>query len=126
MIQDVVATGLLVAGGAFMLLAAVAVLRMPDLYMRMSATTKAGTMGMGLLLLGTVVHFGEVEVAIRAAAVIFFGFLTAPVAAHLIARAAFFSDVPLWDGSVINQLRIDRLEAASPKPEASSPPDATQ
>lgn len=111
MIQEVMASVLLVGGGVFMLLAAIAIIRMPDLYMRMSATTKAGTMGIGLILLGTVVHFGDLDVAVRAAGIIFFGFLTAPVAAHLVARAAFFSDVPLWEGSVINQLRVDRLQA---------------
>jgi multicomponent Na+:H+ antiporter subunit G len=113
MIQDLAASLLLILGGAFMFLAAVAIIRMPDLYMRMSATTKAGTMGIGLILLGTVAHFGDAAVAIRATGIIFFGFLTAPVAAHMIARAAFFSNVPLWENSVVNQLQIDRLEAAS-------------
>lgn len=105
MIWDLATSILLLAGGAFMLLAGFAVVRMPDVYMRMSATTKAGTMGMGLILLGLVVHSGDAGVAVRALAVAFFGFLTAPVAAHMIARAAYLVGVPLWEGSCVDELK---------------------
>jgi monovalent cation/proton antiporter MnhG/PhaG subunit len=63
---------LTLAGAFFMLVAAIGVLRMPDLLMRMHAATKAGTLGAGLLLVAVAVHFGTTGVTIRAVATIFF------------------------------------------------------
>lgn len=110
MIREVIAAALLIGGAAFMLIAGIALVRMPDLYMRMSATTKAATLGMGLILLGMVVYSGDTWVAARALAVAVFGFLTTPVAAHMIARAGYFVGVPLWEGTIVDELkgRYDR------------------
>lgn len=102
--NEPIASGLLLVGGWFMLLAGIAIIRMPDVYMRMSATAKAGTLGVGCLLLGMVIYFGEPGIALRGVAVLVFGFLTAPVAAHMIARAAYVTGVPLWEGSWIDEL----------------------
>lgn len=87
----VLTTVLLVGGTFFMLVAAIGLLRMPDLLMRMHAATKAGTLGAGLLLLAVAVGFGEVGVTVRALATIAFLFLTAPVAGHVIGRAAYYA-----------------------------------
>jgi multicomponent Na+:H+ antiporter subunit G len=106
---DVLSAVLLVAGGAVMLLAGVGVVRMPDLFSRMQAATKASSLGVGCLVLAGAVHFGDLAVAARAVLVIAFVFLTAPVAAHLIARAAYADGTPLWEGTIADELR-----AASP------------
>jgi multicomponent Na+:H+ antiporter subunit G len=79
-----------------MLLAALGALRMPDLLMRMHATTKAGALGSGLIMLAAAVFFGSAEVWARVLAIIAFIMLTAPVAAHMIGRAGYFVGVPLW------------------------------
>ncbi len=101
-----VVTGVLVLmGSALMLIASIGVLRMPDLFTRMQATTKAATLGAGLVLLGTAVHFSTFSVSTRAVAAIAFVLLTAPIAAHLLGRAAYFLGVPLWEGSVRDELR---------------------
>ena len=92
-------------GAAFVLLAAVGILRMPDLYLRISVTTKAATLGIGLILLCVAVYFGEASIATRALAIIFFLLLTAPVGAHLIGRASYFVNTPLWKNSVMDDLR---------------------
>lgn len=105
-----VVTGVLVLiGSALMLIASVGVVRMPDLFTRMQATTKAATLGAGLVLLGTAVHFATFSVSTRAVAAIAFVLLTAPIAAHLLGRAAYFLGVPLWEGSVRDELR-DRYD----------------
>ncbi len=96
---------LLLVGSAFILISAIGILRMPDLYMRMSATTKASTLGLGIVLAGVAVYFGEVGVISRAIVIIAFLFLTAPVAAHLIGRAAYFDKTPLWEKSVMDDLK---------------------
>jgi multicomponent Na+:H+ antiporter subunit G len=95
---------LLVLGALFMLLAAVGLVRLPDLYLRMSATSKAATLGASLVLLGAAVHFGTAAVAGRAVVIVVFLFLTAPVAAHAIGRAGYRRKSPLWQGTIADEL----------------------
>jgi monovalent cation/proton antiporter MnhG/PhaG subunit len=95
----------MIIGAAFMLLAGVGVVRMPDLFMRMQAATKASTLGMGCIVLAVAIHFGELGITTRALATIVFVCLTAPVAAHLVARASYFVGVPLWEGTIVDELR---------------------
>jgi multicomponent Na+:H+ antiporter subunit G len=114
---------LLVVGASFMLLAGLGVLRLPDLFMRLQAATKASTLGVGCLLLGVAVHFQDLGVTTRAVMVVAFFFLTAPVGAHVIARAAYAVGVPLWEGTITDELR-HRRHTAEPPPggPAESPP----
>jgi multicomponent Na+:H+ antiporter subunit G len=60
-------------------------------------------------------HFGVSEVGLAATLTIVFMFLTAPVAAHVMARAAYRTRVPLWSGSVRDELR-DRYDERSGEP----------
>lgn len=102
---DVVTEFVWLAGSAFALLAAVGVLRMPDVFTRMQASTKASTLGLGCLLIGTAIQLGDFAAFIRAASIGAFVLLTTPVAGHVIARAAYFADVPLWKGTVLDERR---------------------
>jgi multicomponent Na+:H+ antiporter subunit G len=95
---------LLVSGSLFMLLAAVGLVRLPDLYTRMSATSKAATLGASLVLLGAAVHFGTAAAGGRAIVIVAFLFLTAPPAAHAIGRAGYRRRSPLWEGTVGDEL----------------------
>jgi multicomponent Na+:H+ antiporter subunit G len=95
---------LLVLGALFMLLAGVGLVRLPDLYLRMSATSKAATLGASLVLLGAAVHFGTAAVAGRAVVIVVFLFLTAPVAAHTIGRAGYRRKSPPWTGTIADEL----------------------
>lgn len=119
--NDFIAAVLLIVGGLAMLLAGVGILRMPDLFMRMQSATKASTLGAGCSLLAVAVHFGELGVTTRALLIIAFLFLTAPVAAHVIARAAYATGVRLWEASLYDQLGDDRRRATIEDP-ASEPP----
>jgi multicomponent Na+:H+ antiporter subunit G len=94
-------------GAAFALLAAVGVLRMPDVFTRMQASTKASTLGLGCLLVGAALHLGDFAGVVRAASIGAFVLLTSPVAAHVIARAAYIAEVPLWEGTVVDERRRD-------------------
>lgn len=94
---DIIAALLMIGGTGFMLVAAVGLLRLPDLYTRMHAVTKAGTLGIGLLLVSAAVSFGEVSVTARALLAILFVFLTAPVSAHMIGRAGYLGTASLWE-----------------------------
>ena len=101
-----------------MLATAIGLLRLPDIYMRMHAVTKAGTLGVGLVLLAVAVFFGELGVVTRALAAIAFVLLTAPVSAHMIGRAAYLDDVPLWQGTLIDELQGKYGELAEEKVES--------
>ena len=94
---------LLVSGGGFACIAGLGLVRMPDVYIRMHAATKAGTLGTGLILAAVAIHFADAGVAIRTLAAIAFLLITAPVAAHMIGRAAYRTGVPLWEGSIVDE-----------------------
>lgn len=83
-------------GALFILLAGLGIVRMPDLYLRISVTTKAATLGIGLLLACAAFYFRDAGVTSRVLAIIFFMLLTAPVGAHLLGRASYFINTPLW------------------------------
>jgi len=96
---------IVISVGAFaILLAAIGLIRMPDLYMRLSVTTKAATLGVGLTLLGLVVYFMEVGTTTRAIAIIVFLFLTVPISGHIIVRAGYFSGDAIWKKTKIDEL----------------------
>lgn len=80
---------LCLVGAFFVLVAAIGVLRLNDLYMRMHAASKAGTLGSGVLLIALAIYSGDSSVVLRALAGVVFFLLTAPISAHLLARAAY-------------------------------------
>ena len=87
--SEVVVSVLIVLGGFFAFAAALGVFRLPDVLVRIHASTKAGTLGCGLMLAAAALYFGDVGVAARAVVGVFFLILTAPVGAHMIGRAAY-------------------------------------
>ncbi|MCY4152489.1 MAG: monovalent cation/H(+) antiporter subunit G [Aestuariivita sp.] len=93
---DIIAALLLVLGGFFSLFAGIGIVRMPDVYIRMHASTKVGTLASGLIMAGVAVHFSEPSVVIKSVLVILFLLLTAPIAAHMIGRAALHTGVKPW------------------------------
>jgi multicomponent Na+:H+ antiporter subunit G len=113
-ILEILAGLLLVGGGVFSLISALGVLRLPDVLIRMHASSKAGTLGAGMILLAVAVLYGGGEIVARAIAAIFFLLLTVPVASHMIGRAAYVTGVKLWSGTVIDELR-ERYEVPKRK-----------
>lgn len=87
-ILAVVMAGLILVGAGLTFVAALGLFRLPDLYTRMHAASKAGTAGSGLLLLAVALQSGEADTWVKCLAAIAFFFLTAPVSAHLLAKAA--------------------------------------
>lgn len=103
-VRDLLAAALLLAGVLTALLAAAGLLRMPDVYTRMSATSKAATLAKMCVFLALALDFGELGVTARALAAVVFVFLTAPLAAHAIGRAAVALGVPFSPGTKVNEL----------------------
>jgi multicomponent Na+:H+ antiporter subunit G len=113
-VPDLAAAALLVCGTVFSLLGGLGLLRLPDVYSRLSATSKAATLGVSCILLAGAVHFHHAGVSARALATVVFVFLTAPVAAHMIGRAAYVTRVPLWSGTAVDELAADRTRVFPP------------
>jgi multicomponent Na+:H+ antiporter subunit G len=101
--SDWLSGGLFLAGATLALLAGVGVLRMPDVFTRMQASTKASTLGLGCLLAGLAIRHPEVSFVVRAGCIMAFMMLTSAVAAHVIARAAALSGAPLWEGTLTDE-----------------------
>jgi multicomponent Na+:H+ antiporter subunit G len=114
-VADLVTALFLVVGGLFACIAGIGLVRMPDVYIRMHAATKAGTLGAGLTLAAAAVHSADIGVELRAVLAILFLMITAPVAAHMIGRAAYRTGVPLWKTSVVDEWANSlRRPASSP------------
>jgi multicomponent Na+:H+ antiporter subunit G len=103
-VASVLAIVLAATGAALVLLAAVGLVRMPDLFTRMQAASKASTLGAASILAAVAVRFGDLGIGVRAGLTCLFLFLTAPVAAHVIARAGYRSKVPMSPDSSVNDL----------------------
>jgi len=84
---DIVIGALLLAGSGFVLIAAIGIVRLPDLLTRMHASTKAGTLGALLVLAGLALHQGTGDIISKVIAATLFLLLTAPISAHMIGRA---------------------------------------
>ena len=104
---EIVVGVLWITGSAFALVAAVGVLRMPDVFTRMQASTKASTLGLGCLAIGAALLLGDASSAIRLLSIGAFLLLTTPVSAHVVARASYRAGIPLWSGTVLDQRRDD-------------------
>jgi multicomponent Na+:H+ antiporter subunit G len=95
---------LLLIGALFSLLAAIGIVRLPDLLTRMHAASKAGAVGGGMILLAVPLVTLDGSVALRAILGVMFLLLTTPVAAHLLARASLKSS----DAGVL-QVDVDEM-----------------
>ena len=85
--SEIIAGLLLLSGGVFSLVAAIGVLRLPDVLTRMHASTKAGTLGCSLILIAAALVFASTDITARVVVTIGFLLLTAPIGAHMIGRA---------------------------------------
>lgn len=110
--NESIAAVILLIGAVFVAIGALGAVRMPDLMLRMHATTKAGILGGGLIAIAAGTFFNDGEVLVRALAILAFLILTGPVAAHMIARAGYFTGAPFWERTLKDDLR-DNLDRSS-------------
>jgi multicomponent Na+:H+ antiporter subunit G len=94
---------LLIVGSGFCAIAALGILRFPDVYTRLHAASKAGPLGAGLILLGVATASGDWQIAARCVLGFLFLIATSPVAAHLLARAALKSGTPPDPATTVNE-----------------------
>jgi multicomponent Na+:H+ antiporter subunit G len=124
-ILDVLTTIALIGGLFFLLVGALGVLRLPDVYLRMIAASKCITLGITGMLIAGVFHFivigttespdGPQDTAALAAStkavlVILFQFVAGPVGVHMLARAAHIDRVRMWSGTLSDDLKDDLVD----------------
>ncbi|MGX8177387.1 monovalent cation/H(+) antiporter subunit G [Exiguobacterium artemiae] len=105
-ISDIFVAVFALIGAFFSLVTALGLIRLPDLYTRAHAASKSATLGVMSILIGVIIYFVAEDgfFSSRVLLGILFVLITAPIGGHLIARAAYYSDVPLWKGSVQDDL----------------------
>ena len=111
-VLDVLAAISLAAGVFFMFVAAVGVVRLPDVYHRLHAASKASTLGLLGLLLGAVFHIGTLGVLTKAGLILLFAFIATPIGSHILAKAAHRVRSPLWKETLDDELARDLGEDA--------------
>jgi multicomponent Na+:H+ antiporter subunit G len=94
----------LIAGALFVLISAIGLLRLPDLFMRMHATTKTTSLGITLILIGVIISFPAWSVLLKGLLIIAFTFLTNPLGAHMISKAGHLLGTKKWDRYVRDDL----------------------
>jgi multicomponent Na+:H+ antiporter subunit G len=86
---DLICGLLILAGGLLAFIAALGVVRMEDVFTRMHASTKAGSLGLGLIVAALLIADVEPSWSAKAAAVLIFMLTTLPISAHLVGRAVY-------------------------------------
>lgn len=94
--MDVLMAVCLLIGTFFTLVAALGIIRMPDIYMRIHAVTKAGTVGIGMTLLAVALFFMDTAVTSRVVGIMLFIIMTTPAAAHMLGKIILMSPYRMW------------------------------
>jgi len=103
--NEIISLFFIVVGITFNLFGCIGLVRLPDVYNRLQASTKCVTLGTCGILLGVFIRFGFTEAGIKALLCIVFLLLTSPVAAHALARGAHKSGIKLWKDSVCDKYK---------------------
>lgn len=120
MILEGIGIALIVLGTVFIVVAGVGMVRFPDAFMRLHASTKAGTLGVSLTVSGMMCFYPTLSIATRGTALVVFLLLTAPVAAHMIGRASYYGGEKLgvyfWEGTKVDQMQTREPAVDEPAP----------
>jgi multicomponent Na+:H+ antiporter subunit G len=100
-------------GILFNLFGCIGLVRFPDVYNRLQASTKCVTLGTVMLLTGVAIASGTGAMAAKAIVCAMFVLVTSPTAAHAIAKGAYASGVPLWEGTVVDKY-AERVKPQKP------------
>jgi multicomponent Na+:H+ antiporter subunit G len=98
MLLNIISSVLIFFGVFFFAVGVIGLLRLPDVYTRLHATTKCDTLGAGLILLGLFLQ-GNIFIAIKLLLIIILLWIANPTAAHVIAKASYYSGIPMTENS---------------------------
>jgi multicomponent Na+:H+ antiporter subunit G len=100
---DIAGYFLIIVGILFDIFGCIGLVRFPDVYNRLQASTKCVTLGTILLLFGVALVSGLGPLAAKAVVCAVFILVTSPTAAHAIAKGSYASGVKLWENSVVDK-----------------------
>ena len=106
---DLLAALFVLIGLFFFAVGAVGIIRMPDTYHRLHAASKSSTLGLLGLLIGVTLHLDTADVFAKAAAVVIFAFVAAPIGSHILAKAALRAGNYQWDKTLSDEHAEDGL-----------------
>lgn len=112
--NDILASLFLMAGLFFMLVGAIGIVRFPDAYNRLHASSKCSTLGLLGLVLAAVFHIGTLTVATTALLTILFAFVATPVGSHILAKAAHVDGLRQWKNTLSDELAEDKANGGPP------------
>jgi monovalent cation/proton antiporter MnhG/PhaG subunit len=117
---EVIVSLLLLVGLVFTFAGSLGLLRLPDIFCRMHATGKSSTVGVSAIVLASFTYFSasEAGTSINELLTIVFVFLSGPVGAHMIARAAYRSQVPLHERTIVNEWKTIEEDIGEPHRDA--------
>jgi len=115
-IRDILSIFFALAGIFFMFVGAIGVVRLPDAYNRLHATSKCSTLGIMGLALAAIFHVGTIAVAAKALMTIVFAIVAAPVGSHILAKAAHLDGMKPWDRQLSDELQQDRDRQSGKSP----------
>ncbi|EXI74634.1 MAG TPA: Na+/H+ antiporter subunit G [Candidatus Accumulibacter phosphatis] len=113
-LRETLIAALIVLGALFVLLGSIGLARLPDFLTRLHGPTKATTVGVGAILLASAIFFSGSEssaISLHELAILLFLFITAPVTAHLLAKAALHRQLPGTDVADAETPANDKREA---------------
>ena len=125
-VVQVLSDALLLGGVALAVVAGVGLLRFPDVFSRMHAATKPATLGLLMVAVGAALVMDDGSHRAKLLLVAAFQFLTAPVAAHMIGRAAYRAGLGALDELVVDELKGVSDGSATPSAVAGTRTDGTQ
>ena len=107
--NEIIGLALILIGVLFDLSGCVGLVRLPDVYNRIQASTKCVVLGTTLILVGALVWLGSPAAMVKGLICILFILITSSTAAHALSKAAHNSGVKLWDKSVVDRYAEDGM-----------------
>jgi multicomponent Na+:H+ antiporter subunit G len=105
--SEIIGYILIIIGISFDISGCIGLVRLPDVYNRLQASTKCVTLGTILLLVGVALISDSAALSAKAIICAVFVLITSPTAAHAIAKGAYASGVKLWENSVVDKYGED-------------------
>ena len=106
--REVLTIFFLIIGLSFMFIGALGILRLPDVYHRLHASSKCATLGLLGLLLSASIHIGTVGSYVKSFLTLVFAFVALPVGSHVLAKSAHAVGAEQWDRTLSDELAEDK------------------
>jgi multicomponent Na+:H+ antiporter subunit G len=111
---EIVIAFFLLFGAAIHLLSSIGLVRFGDVFLRMHASTKASTLGLGFIMVATALYFGEALITIKLIALLVIYFFTSPTGVQVLAHAAHISELPMVKETWIDELAVHQSDQSIP------------